>query len=253
MKKLLLTLIAIPAVMNAQVGIGTNNPLSDLHVAGTNSTIRIESQSAANYPQFNDGIKPAHAFVTDKGDVTINPSTNNGLGPNGSIAPINFLLTLQNFMPDGPLGRGTIINNNLLTTNASGLISTVPFTSPSTALIEVKYSITALLSRTDLNVALTPFNDISVRVIKFYFCIDINNDGLDAVELSKKYGLNAQAYSSGDQGILGYSYTNGHGYTTIPAGNHSLKFFAEINDGLTKFTSVGFGGEHDLLRIRIYN
>jgi len=67
------------------------------------------------------------------------------------------------------------------------------------------------------------------------------------------YGLNGQSYSSLSQGILGYSHTNGHGYTTIPAGNHSLRFYAEVIDGKSKHTSVGFGGDRDFLRIRIYN
>lgn len=251
MKKLLL--LFFPAMLSAQVGIGTANPTADLHVAGNMSTIRIESQSAVNSPIFNDGIKPSHAFVTALGDVTINPSTNNGVGPNGAIAPINFLMTNQNFIPNGPANRGVIVNNDTSVTTATGMISKVTFSSPAAALIEVKYGITAIVSKTDLNVALTPFNDISARVFKIYFCIDINNDGLDAVELSKKYGLNGQCYASDDQGILGYSYTNGHGYTNIPPGNHALYFFVQTIDGVGKYTSMGFGGEADLLRIRIYN
>lgn len=253
MKKIFLLSLAIPAFLNAQVGIGTANPTADLHVAGNTSTIRIESLNAVNEPAYNDGVKPSLAYVTPNGDVTITPSSANGVGPGGILAPINFLLTNQNFIPDGPTKKGVIINSPAAETNTAGLISVVPFSSPSTALIEVKYSITAVLSSTDLNVSLTPFNDISSRTIKYYFCIDKNNDGLDATERSRKYGLNAQSYSSYALGILGYSYTNGHGYTTIPGGNHSLHFFAEVNDGNGKFTSAGFGGDSDLLRIRIYN
>lgn len=251
MKKILL--LFFPAVLSAQVGIGTAKPTADLHVAGNTSTIRIESLNAVNSPTYNDGIKPAHAFVTAAGDVTISPSTNNGVGPNGSIAPINFLLSNQNFIANGPANRGTIVNNDTSVTTATGLISKVTFSSPAAALIEVKYGISALVSKTDLNIALTPFNDISARVFKIYFCIDIDNNGLSALELSKKYGINGQCYSSDDQGILGYSYTNGHGYTNIPPGNHALYFFAETIDGVSKYTSIGFGGEADLLRIRIYN
>lgn len=251
MKKIVFLLF--PLGLTAQVGIGTANPQATLHVAGNSSTIRIESLNAVNSPAFNDGIKPAHAFVTALGDVTLNPSSENEIGPGGIIAPINFLFTDNNFIPNGVANRGLIVNNPTASTTATGLISKVNFSAAATALIEVKYSISVLLSSTDLNVALTPFNDISARIYKIYFCIDINNDGLDATELSKKYGLNAQNYSSDNQGILGYTYTNGHGYTTIPSGNHSLHFFAETIDGVSKFTSAGFGGAEDLLRIRIYN
>lgn len=250
--KILLPLL-FPLLLNAQVGIGTANPLTDLHVAGNTSTIRIGSLSAVNSPTYNNGIKPALAFVNDQGDVTITPSSLNGTGPGGIVAPINFLLTNNNFIPDGTNNRGVIINNNTATTTATGLISKVNFSASGAALIEVKYSITVMLSKTDLNSAETNFNDISAKIYKIYFCIDLNNDGLSATELSKKYGLNAQSYASDNQGILGYAFTNGHGYATITAGNHSLHFFAETIDGVSKYTSVGFGGKEDLLRIRIYN
>ncbi|ESU22965.1 hypothetical protein FSS13T_24160 [Flavobacterium saliperosum S13] len=252
MKKLLLTLI-FPSMLCAQVGIGTTNPLSDLHIAGDTSTIRIESLNAVNDPANNDGIKPSPAYVTALGDVTLDPNIGNGIGTGGNLSPINFLMTIPNFIPDGATNKGSIINNTTLETNKTGLFSIVPFTSPQAALIEVKYSVTTILSSTDLNTVMTPFNDISTRAIKYYFSIDLNNDGLDAVESSKKYGLNGQFYSSHSQGILGYSFTNGHGYTNIPPGNHSLHFFAEIVDGETKFTSVGIGGYSDTLKIRIYN
>ncbi|WP_313806148.1 hypothetical protein [Flavobacterium sp.] len=251
MKKFIL--LVFPFLLNAQVGIGTANPAADLHVAGNTSTIRIQSLDAVNSPVHNDGVKPSHAYVTNTGDITITPSAANGSGPGGTIAPLNFLLSQNNFIPDGATNKGVIINNPTTTTRTSGQLAKIDFSSPSSALIEVKYSISALLSRTDLNISQTAFNDISARVYKIYFCIDINNNGLSASELSKKYGLNAQSYSSDDQGILGYAYTNGHGYSTIPAGNHALYFFAETIDGVSKYTSVGFGGVQDLLKIRIYN
>lgn len=251
MKKIFFLLI--PFWLNAQIGIGTAKPLADLHVAGTNATVRIQTLNAVNSPTYNDGLKPAKTYVNGMGDITLNPSANNGSGPGGTIAPLNFLLTQDNFIPDGVSSKGTIINNNTTTNNVRGFLTKVNFSAANTALIEVKYSVSVLLSSTDLNSGLTSFNDMSVRVFKIYFCIDVNDDGLDAVELSKKYGLNAQCYSSETQGILGYSYTNGHGYTTIPAGNHSLHFFAEVIDGSGKYTSVGFGGKQDSLRIRIYN
>lgn len=253
MKAILPLLALCPLALNAQVGIGTPNPTEALHVAGSNSTIRIESQNSTNYPEFNNGIKPALAYVTADGDITINPSTNNGAGPDGSIVPINFLNLNQNFIPDGANKYGTIINNNTTETVTEGEIMVVPFSTTHTSLVEVKYSVTAILSSTDLNIALTPFNDLSARSYKIYFYIDLNNNGLDASEMSRRYGLNAQSFSSMEQGILGYAHTNGHGYSSIPAGNHSLRFFAEIIDGQSKFTSIGFGGDKDLLRIRIYN
>jgi len=46
MKKALLTLLLLPLVTYAQVGIGTTSPQEQLHVAGTGSTVRIEGLSS---------------------------------------------------------------------------------------------------------------------------------------------------------------------------------------------------------------
>lgn len=252
MKKILLTLL-VPISLQAQVGIGTANPTADLHIAGNTSTIRIEKLNSTNDPIHNNGIKPSPAYVNANGDITLNPSGSNGIGPGGIYSPINFLTTVPDFIPNGPLNRGVIINNDMNETVKTGFIIAVPFSSPQAGLIEAKYSITTLLSSSNLNSSLTYFNDISTRAVKYYFCIDLNNNGLDAVELSKQYGTNGQYYSSYTQGILGYSYTNGHGYTSIPPGTHSLHFFAQVTDDVSKFTSIGIGGQSDTLKIRIYN
>ena len=55
----------------SQVGIGTNEPQKDLHIAGQYSTIRIEKLNSVNSPQYNDGIKPAPAFVDGNGNLSI--------------------------------------------------------------------------------------------------------------------------------------------------------------------------------------
>jgi len=74
----------------AQVGIGTENPQQELHVAGPTSTIRIESLNSTNEPILNDGVKLAPAFVTGNGDITLDPSGwNTGGGP-GTNEPLNF-------------------------------------------------------------------------------------------------------------------------------------------------------------------
>ena len=253
--KIFLILLLVPVLSYAQVGIGTADPQVDLHIAGVASTIRIEGLNAVQQPVLNDGIKLAPAYVTANGDITISPSASAIDGASGLLAPLNFLLTYKNFIPDGSLGNGVVINNDLPVTVVNGLIYSLPFTSPQSALIEVKYGITIAVSATDL--AAPPygdtFNDLSNRSFRVYFCIDINSDGLDAAELSKKYGVMGQSYASNNQGSLGYPYMNSQGYANIPAGNHCLKFFGEVEDTLAQYTSVGFGGAQDFLKLRIYN
>ena len=254
MKKILyITFLIFTSAIYSQVGIGTASPQKDLHITGTSSTIRIEKLDAINSPTLNNGIKLAPVYITGSGDLTLTPPNFTVGPPAVSGTPLNFLVTIQNFIPDGALGYGVVLNNPVGVTTANMQIQSIPFTSPQNALIEVKYGVTVLLSDVDINIAPSAFADISARNFKVYFYIDLNNDGLDAVELSKRYGVKGQCYASFNQGIIGYPYMNSHGYANIPAGNHSLKFFAETNDGTNLYTSVGFGGAQDFLKIRIFN
>ncbi|MEW5676629.1 hypothetical protein ABGT15_09975 [Flavobacterium enshiense] len=238
----------------AQVGIGTSNPQKDLHITGSTSTIRIESLNSVNQPVLNDGSKLAPVYVKPNGDLTLNPpgyTTGGGVGTN---QPLNFLISIPNFIPNGPYGDGTVVANPVGVTNATQQIVSVPFTSPQNALIEVRYAMTIDLSDEILPApGASTFNDISARTVRCYFYIDLNSDGLDAAESSKVYGLHGEAYTSYAQGSVGYAFIHGVGYGNIPAGNHSLVFFGETSDGNNRKTYVGFGGSSDYLKIRIYN
>ncbi len=240
--------------MFSQVGIGTTTPLQDLHVAGTTSTIRIQSLNATNKPLLNIPPRLAPVYVTGNGDLTISPpgyATGEGVGVN---EPLNFLISIPNFVPNGPYGDGTVVANDATVTSAVNQIASVPFSSPQDALIEVRYAMTIDLSDQLLPApAASTFNDISARTVRCYFYIDLNSDGLDAVELSKKYGLHGEAYTSFSQGSVGYAFIHGVGYGNIPTGNHSLVFYGETADGNNRLTYVGFGGSSDYLKIRIYN
>ncbi|TDR24457.1 hypothetical protein [Flavobacterium cheniae] len=238
----------------SQIGIETNNPQQDLHIAGATSTIRIESLNSINEPALNDGTKLAPLYVNANGDFTLAPSgftTGGGVGTN---APLNFLISVPNFVPNGPFGDGTVVANDITVTSGVAEIVQVPFTSPQDALIEVRYAMTIDLSDQFLPApAGSTFNDISARAVRCYFYIDLNSDGLDAAELSKKYGLHGEAYTSFAQGSIGYAFIHGVGYGNIPAGNHRLVFYGETQDGNNRDTYVGFGGSSDYLKIRIYN
>lgn len=239
----------------AQVGIGTDNPQQELHIAGPTSTIRIESLNTINEPILNDGTKLAPVYVNANGDLTLDPSGwSTGSGP-GTNEPLNFLISIPNFVPNGPYGDGTVVANDITVTNASTTIGTpVLFSCPQDALIEVRYAMTIDLSSQFLpQPSAFTFSDVSTKTIQCYFYIDLNNDGLDAVELSKVYGLHGEAYTSYDQGSVGYAFIHGVGYGSIPQGTHSLVFIGETHDGTNINTFVGFGGSSDYLKIRLYN
>ena len=54
----------------AQVGIGTTNPLQELHIAGTTSTIRVEGLNSINNSN-NNGTDLASLAVDTNGDIKI--------------------------------------------------------------------------------------------------------------------------------------------------------------------------------------
>ena len=208
MKKITLyiTTLIFSNIMFGQVGIGTENPQQELHIAGPTSTIRIESLNSINEPVLNDGLKLAPVYVTGDGDLTLNPSGWTTGGGAGTNEPLNFLISIPNFVPNGPYGDGTVVANDDTITSASAQIVSVPFTSPQNALIEVRYAMTIDLSDEFLpQPAASTFTDISAKSVRCYFYIDLNNDGLDATELSKVYGLHGEAYTSYAQGSVGYS------------------------------------------------
>ena len=139
MKKITIIILALCSYISyGQVGIGTTAPQQELHIAGANSTIRIESLDATNEPTYNDGVKPAPAYVDGNGDITLTPTSGSG------GEPLNFLIDIPNFLPDNPDGlpfdAGTVINNNDTgeTTVTAQIGTPISITVPQTAIIEVK-------------------------------------------------------------------------------------------------------------------
>lgn len=243
-----------------QVGIGTISTEQELHVAGSTSTIRIESLDTNN-SSLNDGIKLAPAFVDGNGNISLTGSGNS------EIDPLNFILDIPNFILDDPYNygspyeTGTVVNNNTSTSEITLPIgNVVPFVAPRDALLEIRYGVTTYVRGSDMQIGppenwSEPTENEAIR-IKIYFCIELNNggicSGLDATELSKKYGLNGVYYESAYGGIAGHPYINGQGYSEIPAGSHCLHFFGNVKDHEQSYTSVGFGGAEDYLKIRIF-
>lgn len=266
-EKYFIVILFISSLCSAQVGIGTITPEKELHIAGINSTIRIEMIDDFNSPTNNDGIKPALAFVNAEGDIKL------GTGTGLSGGPFNFLIDKHNFIPDNPYGwntagevntTGVVINSEVGQATNTDIIIFISFTVPHDALIEVKYGITLYVKGEDMSanppdMSADPprYVDIeygqAINMITF-FCIDLDNDGfIDASEFSKKYGLKGQYFETQVGGISGFPYMNGQGYLTIEAGTYNICFFGMVNDHDDNYTSVGFGGKPDYLKIRVYN
>jgi hypothetical protein len=238
-----------------QVGIGTTNPQQELHIKGSSTTIRIESLDVTNSPLLNDGIKLAPAFVDGDGNISLYGS--GGLG----IEPLNFLIQVPNFIIDNPYGHpapydetGIVINSTEIQSENVGEIGAVELTVPREALIEVKYGVTIYIRGSNMQLSppwaeTTPGEAVQIGI---YFCVDLNNNGLSAEELNKKYGIKGLYYESNYGGIPGHPYMNGQGYMELPQGTHKIYFFGGVKDNLSSYTSIGFGGAEDYLKIRVF-
>ena len=251
----ILFLIFLSTLSYAQVGVGTTSPQKELHIAGTTSTIRIEKLNSVNNSLENDGINLAPVFVDGKGDLVLGDGSGNS-----GISPINFLIEDTNFIPNDPYNigenTGKVVNNNDLgETLVEEKIRTIAFTVPQEALIEVKFGITIMIKGSDLKAG-PPFADVTYDqsiTIGVFFCIDIDNNGLDSSERNLMYGQYGQYHETQYGGITGYSYMNSQGYLTLPAGTHRVYFFGVVADDPLSYTSVGYGGQMDYLKIRVYN
>lgn len=261
MKKIIfLALIFMNIESYAQVGIGTTDPQESLHVAGTTSTIRIEGLDVINNTLNQGPGKLTPVFVDNKGNFTlVKPSyTSGGTGYN---LPLNFLQYTPNFIPNNPAGHaapydgyGTIVNNDASTTTTEELIHKVEIDVPTSSMVEIKYAISLYFSSTNLFFPpATEPNDKKTRVIQSYFLVDFNSDGLSGAELTTKYGFKGQYYASDAGGTKGYPYMNSQGYVNMIPGHHTVYFYGIVNDPPNTFTSIGFGGANEYLKIRLFN
>ncbi|SHI91116.1 hypothetical protein [Flavobacterium haoranii] len=260
MKKIYLLFIWVSYISFGQVGIGTQTPQQDLHVAGSNSTIRIEGLDVINNVE-NNGLELTPVYVTNKGNLTLTPPTYIS-GGTGYELPLIILMDTPNFVPDNILSlpvpyndHGRVINSDNSTESVTGLIHSITITVPSASMIEFKYAMSILYSATDLSS--TPYDpsfitDERTRSYQTYFCIDLFSDGLDATELAKHYGTKGQYYGTAKGGTRGYTYMNSQAYATLPSGTHTVYFYGVVNDPPDTYTSIGFGGANEYLKIRVY-
>lgn len=257
MKLIYILLIGVSFASFSQVGIGTINPQQELHIAGNSSTIRIEGLDNTNNLLNNGPGNLTAVYVTNEGNLTLDPPR---YGVNQ--LPINFLEDTANFVPDNIMGlpapytnRGRVINSNTSEESVTELIHTVTITVPTASMIEIKHSMSIMYSSSDL--ANPPYEatfieDEKTRSYETFFCFDLNSDGLSLTEFNRQFGRKGQYYGSARGGTKGFTYMNSQGYVVLPEGTHTIYFYGVVTDPPNTFTSLGFGGANDYLRIRVY-
>ena len=183
-----------------KIGINTNDPQTELHVAGNSATVRIEELSHSN--NIHNVIQdPAPVYVNNEGDLTLQP-------------PL-----IQTFMPINDLnflGTGVIVTS----TTGDGIFTSLLDKSiilTQESLVHINYQLSVQITMPD---GTSPIVDGASRLFRSFVSV---NGSLNYVAVATgTYTNNPEVASPGGTYASGYYYLSGNGYVQLPAGTHSL-------------------------------
>jgi hypothetical protein len=258
------TIILFTIIINAQVGINTINPLEELHVAGTNATIRIEGLNSPNN-NLNLGTgNSTRVFVNGSGDLVLGQVTNN----------IQVLFNAFNYLDDSQTTGGATANVINQTGTGSGYsnagwprqigpgLSTFTLTRP--AIIEINYSLSWEVEK-----AGTPVDDEHARIVQTFMylrsggptgaIITTDYDGVP-LTIGRALGLNGQFYTNGSSAGAGGAgtgtskrfFNTGTDYVKLGPGTYCPMFAGQLavgNTGGTGAVKMFIGGGQDEVHV----
>lgn len=201
----------LPTIAICQVGIGTTNPQQELHIAGSNSTVRIEGLNSTNNAN-NNGLRNQAVYVNASGDLIV-PAT-----PAGAESIFN----INNFLSSYQLQTGTIGQGN-----SAQIYQSSSFTLDQDALVVITYNIN--LSIRDR--AGTGFiSDGKPKLVQSYFYL---GNGTTA-DFSTSFGRAGQAYtnsispSSSEYIVTGFFHNTATEILFLSAGTYSIHLYGLV-------------------------
>lgn len=225
---LLYCLFAFAAVFSQEgnVGINTVKPEQKLHIAGADSSFRVEmldsinnisNRSPINAPLYVD----SDGVLTLEFDLLYNENSTNTIDSNSPSSSI-FQFGVENF-------------------DQEIFSKTVTVARPS--YLEVKFS---LSFEVYLNDNLEIITDQIARVIRNYILLNGST--------ARKYGMTSKCYiNSHDEGVNTTYFNNASTYIFLPVGTHTISFYGSVGSGsLIDPTYVKFGVDQDQILMRLY-
>ncbi len=213
--QVLLLLVLNTTIALAQVGIGTTDPQTSLHIGGTNSTMRIDGLNSVNNTN-NTGVRNQPVYANSAGDLVI-PSS-----PAGSeilFSGTDFInSSSSSFVRTGYYGEGN-----------RGEVSKTTFTLSQPAIVLISYSLSfSVRNRADTS----SIKDGKARLITSHFYM---GNGATA-NTSMRYGVASQTYTSlassyGHHTVEGYSTNTATAMLFLPAGTHSIHMYGGVYGG----------------------
>lgn len=254
----------------AQVGINTNNPQEELHVAGTTSNIRIDGLNEINNVNNLGGTNTSKVFVNHLGDLVLGEASDN----------IQLIFDSENYLMDVQNPTSLILQTGEGQGFSQAGIPTLglgaSFTLIQPAIIEVNYSVSWNVGK---NVTPTSrIDDFRARVIQtgMYFRKDnylgepvindffgnpINGGALcitsSCSEVAGMIAVNGQIYnnSHGSQGEWRNYRNTASDYVVLGPGTYTPMFAAQLEVGDTNSTGaikMYLGVENDEVQIIAY-
>lgn len=250
-------LCVLPTALFAQIGVNTNAPQEQVHVAGATSTIRVEGLNAVNNTANLGAGSSTRVYADGDGDLVLGAAANN----------IEVLFNPFNYLADPETTGGADANVVNQTGTGSGYtvagwprqlgpgLST--FTLTRNAIVEINYSLSWYVEKSG-----NPVDDQHARVVQTLMYLRqggpagaVVTTDLDGVALTIGYalGLNGQFYTCGStMGANRMGFNTGTDYVKLGPGTYCPMFAAQLavgNTGGTGAVKMFLGGGQDEVQI----
>lgn len=266
MKRIICTVLLFSfANFFAQVGIGTNSPVEQLHVAGTTSNIRVEGLNNPNNVKNLGGNSNSRVFVNAAGDLVLGERTNN----------IEVIMDVYNYLDDAEDTGGD--DSNVITQTGTGTgyqIAGSPdnigpglsnFTLSKKAIVEINYNLSWKIQKNNSNI----IDDGAERIFQTFMyliqesgpvadgpypkLVTTDADGVGLL-IGQALGLSGQFYNNkdGNLGAYKFFYNNGTDYVKLKPGTYRPMFKAQIavnTTGGTGAVKAYIGGGNDEIQV----
>lgn len=246
--------------LTAQVGIGTNTPVEEVHVAGVNSNIRVDGLNAANNPLNNGTQGSSRVFVNANGDLVLGSKDNN-------IAilfdPVDYLKS-DEASPSTFVQTGTGSGYQFVGEPAASGEGNSQFTLTKNAIVELNYAISWKLQKGGGGNKF--IGDGSARIVQSYVALykwtlggvavglvttDLDGNPVSLLGLSGQYHANKDENEGPE-----YFYNNGTDFVKLGPGIYRPLFAVQVvvssTNGYGAIKYVIGGGQDEMQAIAHY-
>ena len=271
--RLIIVLLLVCNVLVGQVGINTNYPEQTVHVAGPNENVRIEGLGETNNVNNLGNGLTTRVYVDRKGDLVLGTSSET----------LEILVDSENYLEDVENDTNRIYqDNDAIGYTAAGLPVDgllASFTLTKTAIVEVNYSISWSIYKTEGSNA-GRVDDEHIRVVQtgLYFrkdnylgtavifdadgnaindgpwCVKINQSGNYCQEQGGLLAINGQFYNNAENNNGEYEnfHNTGSDYVKLGPGTYCVMFSAKLvvgDPGGTGNVKMYLGSGNDDLQV----